>query len=66
MPFVVNHPTSCTSSLTNPESSTVINTVSLIEEVVSNECKIDSLSKRGITLVDVELTAFEWEALLPE
>ena len=40
--------------------------VSLIEEVVSNKCKIDSLSKRGITLVDVELTAFEWEALLPE
>ena len=36
------------------------------EEIVSNECKIDSLSERGTTLVHVELTTFKWEALDPE
>ena len=65
-PLVVNHPSSCTSPLTNSKSSTITDRVSEIEEVVSNECKIDSLSERGATLVDVELTAFKWEALHPE
>ena len=37
-----------------------------IVEVVANECKIDSLSERGTALVDVELTAFKWEAVHPE
>ena len=58
---MVNHRSSCTSSFTNSESSTVTDTVSEIEEVVSNECQIDSLSETGTALVDVELTAFEWE-----
>ena len=64
--LVVSHPSSCTTSLTNLESSTVSNTVSEIEEIVSNKCKIDSLSERGTTLVDVEFTTFKWEALHPE
>ena len=65
-PLVVNHPSSCTSSLTNSEPSAVTDTVSRIEEVVSNECKIDRLSERGTALVDVKLTAFKWVALHPE
>ena len=36
-PLVVNNPSSCTSLLTNSESSTVTDTVSEIEEFVSNE-----------------------------
>ena len=52
--------------LTNSNSSTVTDTVSEIEEIVSNKFKIDSLSKRGTALVDVELTTFKWEALDPE
>ena len=64
--LVVNHPNSCTSSLTNSESSTVRDTVSEIQEFVSYECEIDSLSERGTALVDVELAAFKWEALHPE
>ena len=35
-PLFVNHPSSCISSFTNSESSTVTDTVSEIEEVVSN------------------------------
>ena len=61
--LVVNHPACCTSSLTNSESSTVTDIASEIEEIVSNECKIDNLSERGTALVDVELTTFKWEAL---
>ena len=57
-PLVVNHPSSCTSSLTNSESLTVTDTVSEIG-VVSNECKIDSFSRRGTALVNVfKLTPF--------
>ena len=65
-PLIVNHPSSCISSLINSESSTVTETVSEIEEVVSNEFKIDSLSERGTALVDVKPTAFKWKALHPE
>ena len=65
-PLVVNHPSSCTSFLTNLEPSTVTDTVSEIEEVVSNKCKIDSLSERRTALVDVEITTFKWEALHSE
>ena len=36
-PLVVNHTSSCTSLLANLESSTVTDTVSEIEKVVSNE-----------------------------
>ena len=62
---VVNHPSSCITSLTNLESSAVTNAISEIEEIVSNECKIDSLRERGTALVDVEFTTFKWEALHP-
>ena len=65
-PVVVNHPSRCTSSLTNLESSTVTDTGSEIEEVISNKCKIYSLSERRTALVDVELTTFKWEALHSE
>ena len=65
-PLAVSHLSSCTSSLTNSESSTVIDTVSEIEGVILNECKIDSLRERGTALVDAELTAFKWEARHPE
>ena len=65
-PLAVNHPISCSSLLKNLESSTVTDTVSEIEEVVSNECKIDSLSERRTALVDVELTTFKWGALHSE
>ena len=41
-PLVINHPSSRTSSINNSKSSTITDTVSEIEEVVSNECKIDS------------------------
>ena len=61
--LVVNHPSSCISSLTNSESSIVTDTVSEIEEIVSNECEIDSLSERGAALVDFEFSTFKWEAL---
>ena len=64
--FVANHPNSCTSSLTNLEFSTVTDTVSETEEIVSNECKIDSLRKRGTALVDVEITTCKGKALHPE
>ena len=53
-------------SLTNSEFSTVTDTVSETEEIVSNECKIDSLSERGTVLVDIKLTTFKWDALHPE
>ena len=65
-PVVVNHQSICARSLTNLISSTVTDTVSETEELVSNACKIDSLSERGTTLVDVELTTFKWEGLHPE
>ena len=48
--LVVSHPSSYTSSVKNSESSTVTGTASEMEEIVSNECKIDSLSKRGTAL----------------
>ena len=64
--LVVNYPSSCTSSLTNSESLTVTDTVYEIEEIVSNESKIDSVRERGTVLVDVEFTTFKWEALHPE
>ena len=65
-PLVVNYPSSFTRSLTNSKSSKVTDTFSEIEEVISNEYKIDSLSERGTAMVDVELTAFKCEALYPE
>ena len=65
-PLMINHPSSCTSSLRDSESSTVTDTVSEIEGNVSNECKIDSLNERGNALVDAELTTFKWEAFHPE
>ena len=65
-PVVVNHQSSCTRSLTNLISSTVTDTVSETKELVSNACKIDSLSERGTALVEVELTTFKWEVLHPE
>ena len=49
------------------ESSTVAVTVSEIEEIVTNESKIESFSETGTDLVDVELTTtFKWEGLHPE
>ena len=64
--LIVNHPSSCISSLINSESSTVTDTVSEIEEVVSNEFETDRLRERGTALVDVKPTAFKWKALHPE
>ena len=64
--LIVNHPSSCISSLINSESSTVTDTVSEIEEVVSNEFETDRLRERGTALVDVKPTAFKWKALHPK
>lgn len=65
-PLVINHPSSCTSSLTNSESSTFTDIASEIEDIVSNGCRIGSLSERETALVDVELTTFQWGALHSE
>ena len=61
--LIINHPSSCTSSFKNLESSAAADTVSEIDEVLSNVYKVYSVSERGTVLVDVELTRFEWEAL---
>ena len=64
--LVINHPSSCTSLLTNSESSTFTDITPEIEDTVSNGCRIGSLSERETALVDVELTTFQWGALRPE
>ena len=47
-PLVVNHPSSRTSLLTNSEFSTVTDTVSEVEEVIPNECKIVHVELRSV------------------
>ena len=62
-PIVVNYPSSYSCAITNSTFTTVTNTCSKIEKIISVESGIDTLSEGGTALVDDKPSALQWESL---